>query len=72
MGLGSDRLLIAPEFFKRGARKVTFNVPAGFADPHVIPAHNAQDADPTVIDAIAAVRPIRLAAVLVPIVDAEG
>ena len=59
MGLGSDRLLIASEFFKRGQERLTFNVPAGFADPHVIPAYDAREADPEVIAAIAAMRPVR-------------
>jgi 8-oxo-dGTP pyrophosphatase MutT (NUDIX family) len=46
-------------------------VPVGFDDPNVIPRHDQEDADPAVIAAIAGVRPIRLAAVLVPIVDRD-
>jgi hypothetical protein len=34
-------------------------VPAGLADPNVIPRHDELDTDPAVIAAIAAVRPIR-------------
>jgi len=45
-------------------------VPAGFADPNAIPRHE-QDDDPAVVAAIAGVRPIRLAAVLVPIIDGD-
>ena len=71
MDLGCDCLLTASEFFKRAQERLTFNVPAGFADPHVIPTHVARDADPAVIAAIAAVRPIRLAAVLVPIIERD-
>jgi len=71
MGLGSDHLLEASEFFRRSRERLTFNVPAGFADPDVIPPHDAQDADPVVDAAIAAVRPIRLAAVLVPIIERD-
>src|SRR6185295_5379669 len=37
----------------------------------VIPRHDQQDADPAVIAAVAAVRPIRLAAVLVPIIERD-
>ena len=46
-------------------------MPAGFANPAVIPRHDQQDADPAVVAAIAAVRPIRLAAVLVPIIERD-
>jgi 8-oxo-dGTP pyrophosphatase MutT (NUDIX family) len=46
-------------------------VPAGFADPDVIPRHDQQDADPAVVAALAAVRPVRMAAVLVPIIDGD-
>jgi 8-oxo-dGTP pyrophosphatase MutT (NUDIX family) len=61
--------LSTPEFFSRAQERLTFGVPAGFADPNVIPRHDQQDADPAVVAAIAAVRPIRPAAVLVPIID---
>ena len=61
--------LSAPDFFSRARERLTLDVPTGFADPHVIPHHDAQDADSAVIAAIAAVRPIRLAAVLVPIIE---
>jgi 8-oxo-dGTP pyrophosphatase MutT (NUDIX family) len=59
------------EFFSRAQERLTFDVPAGFADPSVIPRHDQQDADPSVVVAIAAVRPIRLAAVLVPIIERD-
>jgi 8-oxo-dGTP pyrophosphatase MutT (NUDIX family) len=59
------------EFFSRAQERLTFDVPAGFADPAVIPWHDQQDADPAVVAAIAAVRPIRLAAVLVPIIERD-
>ena len=42
MSLGCDRLLTVSEFFKRAQERLTFNVPAGFADPHVIPAYDAR------------------------------
>jgi ADP-ribose pyrophosphatase YjhB (NUDIX family) len=44
-------------------------VPAGLADPHVIPPDDQHDADPVVLAAIAAVRPIKLAAVMVPFIE---
>jgi 8-oxo-dGTP pyrophosphatase MutT (NUDIX family) len=64
-------VITASEFFRRAQERLTFNVPAGFADPRVIPLHDAQDADPAVVAAMAAVRPIRLAAVLVRIIERD-
>ena len=65
------RILTAAEFFARARARLTFDVPAGFADPQVIPPHDQPDADPAVIAAIAAVRPMRPAAVLVPVIERE-
>ena len=67
----NDGALTASEFFSRAQERLTFDVPTGFADPTVIPRHDQQDADPAVVATIAAVRPIRLAAVLVPIIERE-
>jgi hypothetical protein len=67
----NDRPLTASEFLSRAREKLTFDVPAGFADPNVLPRHDQQDADAEVIAAIAAVRPIRLAAVLVSIIERD-
>ena len=61
--------LTASEFFSRAQERLTFDVPAGLADPHVIPRQGELHADPAVALAVAAVRPIRLAAVLVPIIE---
>jgi 8-oxo-dGTP pyrophosphatase MutT (NUDIX family) len=61
----------ASEFFSRARERLTFDVPAGLADPHVIPPHDQSDADPAVIAAMASVRPIRPAAVLVPVIERE-
>jgi 8-oxo-dGTP pyrophosphatase MutT (NUDIX family) len=69
--LPNNRLLTTSDFFSHARDRLTFNVPAGFADPEVIPPHDQPDADPAVIAAIAAVRPIRPAAVLVPIIERE-
>jgi hypothetical protein len=65
------RTLTASHFFARARERLTFDVPAGLADPEVIPPHDQPDADPAVIAAIAGVRPIRPAAVLVPVIERE-
>ena len=67
----NNRILTASEFFARARERLTFDVPAGFADPQVIPPHYQPDADPAVMAAIAGVRPIRPAAVLVPVIERE-
>jgi len=64
-------LLSASEFFSRAQTRLTLDVPAGLDDPHVIPQHDEPDTDPAVVMAIAAVRPIRPAAVLVPIIERD-
>jgi 8-oxo-dGTP pyrophosphatase MutT (NUDIX family) len=53
----------ASEFFSRAQERLSFDVPAGLANTRV-----QYDADPAVV-ALAAVRPIRPAAVLVPIIE---
>jgi 8-oxo-dGTP pyrophosphatase MutT (NUDIX family) len=60
--------LTASEFFARVRQRLALDVPAGLTDPSVTPARGDHDADP-VMRKIAEVRPIRPAAVLVPIVD---
>jgi 8-oxo-dGTP pyrophosphatase MutT (NUDIX family) len=60
--------LSAAEFFARARTRLTLNVPAGINDASMTPARGDHDADP-VMKKIAEVRPIRPAAVLVPIVD---
>jgi 8-oxo-dGTP pyrophosphatase MutT (NUDIX family) len=60
--------LSADEFFARARTRLTLDVPRGIADPDILPARGDHDADP-VMAKVAAVRPIRPAAVLVPIVD---
>jgi 8-oxo-dGTP pyrophosphatase MutT (NUDIX family) len=61
-------ILSAEEFFARARARLSLQVPAGIDDPNVTPARGDHDADP-VLRKIAEVRPIRPAAVLVPIVD---
>ena len=58
----------ASEFFARARARLTLEVPAGLNDPNVTPRRGDHDAGP-VMAKIAAVRPIRPAAVLVPVVD---
>jgi 8-oxo-dGTP pyrophosphatase MutT (NUDIX family) len=60
--------LSAEEFFSRARVRLTLDVPPGLTDANVVPARGDHDADP-VMKKIAEVRPIRPAAVLVPIVD---
>jgi len=60
--------LTVSEFFARVSQRLTLIVPAGLTDPSVMPTRGDHDADP-VMRKIAEVRPIRPAAVLVPVVD---
>ena len=60
--------LSATEFFARTRTRLNLDVPAGLNDPNITPARGDHDADP-VMKKMAEVRPIRPAAVLVPIVD---
>ena len=64
----TQNLHTVSEFFRRARERLTFDAPAGLTDPHVIPRHSA---DPAAAAAIAAVRPIRPAAVLVPIIERD-
>ena len=60
--------LSAAELFARARARLNLQVPAGLTDPNVTPARGDHDADPVMLK-ISQVRPIRPAAVLVPIVD---
>jgi 8-oxo-dGTP pyrophosphatase MutT (NUDIX family) len=57
----------ASDFFARAQATLNLQVPAGLTDPTVVPERGDHDIDP-VMRAIAEVRPIRPAAVLVPVV----
>jgi 8-oxo-dGTP pyrophosphatase MutT (NUDIX family) len=59
--------LSTEEFFSRVRTRLTLDVPPGLTDASVTPARGDHDADP-VMQKIAEVRPIRPAAVLVPVV----
>src|ERR1700675_2232841 len=67
-GAGAVQAMTADEFFARARPRLTLDVPPGIGDPNITPARGDHDADP-VMKKIAAVRPIRPAAVLVPVVD---
>ena len=60
--------LSAREFFARVRERLTLDVPVGLDDPNIIPKRGDHDVDP-VMQKIAEIRPIRPAAVLVPVVD---
>jgi 8-oxo-dGTP pyrophosphatase MutT (NUDIX family) len=60
--------LSGADFFDRARARLTLDVPEGLTDPNVTPKRGDHDADP-VMRKIAEVRPIRPAAVLVPVVD---
>ena len=64
----TNRFLSTAEFFAVAKARLSLNTPEALTDPHVVPRDNDQDADPAVLAAIAAMRPIRTAAVLVPII----
>ena len=55
------------DFFGRARTRLALDVPVGLADNNFVPARGDHDLDPMTA-AIAAVRPIRPAAVLVPVV----
>jgi 8-oxo-dGTP pyrophosphatase MutT (NUDIX family) len=62
--------LSTEDFFARAAKAFTLDIPPGINDPGVTPGRGDHEPDP-VMAAIAKVRPIRPAAVLVPIVERE-
>jgi len=64
----AEAALSSAEFFARARGRLNLDVPAGLADASVTPKRGDHDADPVMLK-IAAVRPIRPAAVLVPVVD---
>lgn len=68
MEQATETALSAAQFFDRVRARLNLDVPPGLTDPSVTPTRGDHDADP-VMQKIAEVRPIRPAAVLVPIVD---
>lgn len=60
--------LSGDEFFARARSRLTLQVPAGLNDPSITPQRGDHDADP-VMKRISEIRPIRPAAVLVPVIN---
>lgn len=58
------------DFFDRARDRLTLDPPPGLTDPDALPLRGDHDADP-VLKAIAAVRPIKPAAVLIAVVDRD-
>jgi 8-oxo-dGTP pyrophosphatase MutT (NUDIX family) len=59
--------LPAEDFFARARSRLSLEVPPGLTDSDILPAHGDHAVDP-MMQAVAAVRPIRPAAVLVPVI----
>ena len=64
----AQQALSAPEFFARVRERLTLEMPSGLTDPNVTPKRGDHDADPG-MSKIAQIRPIRPAAVLVPVIE---
>src|SRR4029077_19241174 len=64
----ADAELSGAQFFERAQARLNLDVPAGLSDASITPARGDHDADP-VMKKISEVRPIRPAAVLVPVID---
>jgi 8-oxo-dGTP pyrophosphatase MutT (NUDIX family) len=60
--------LTSPVFFNRLRERLSLEIPAGLTDPNITPKRGDHDIDP-VLEKIALVRPIRPAAVLVPVIE---
>lgn len=58
------------DFFDRARALLTLDAPAGLTDPDALPSRGDHDADP-VLKAMAAVRPVKPAAVLIPVIDRD-
>lgn len=67
---GATATQSATDFFERAQERLAFDQPAGLTDPSIVPKRGDHDLDPA-FSAIAAVRPIKPAAVLVPIVERD-
>ena len=66
----ASQTLPQTDFFDRARARLTLDPPAGLTDPDALPLRGDHDADP-VLKAMAAVRPIKPAAVLIPVVDRD-
>lgn len=66
----ASKTLSRTDFFDRARALLTLDPPAGLTDPDALPSRGDHDADP-VLKAMAAVRPIKPAAVLIPVIDRD-
>jgi len=64
-----NRLVAGSAFFSRARERLTFDVPSALTDPDAIVRPDAHNVDPALLAAMAAVRPVRPAAVLLPVVQ---
>jgi 8-oxo-dGTP pyrophosphatase MutT (NUDIX family) len=64
----ADAALSGADFFARAQARLDLDVPPGLTDASITPTRGDHDADP-VMKKISEVRPIRPAAVLVPVID---
>jgi 8-oxo-dGTP pyrophosphatase MutT (NUDIX family) len=71
MTSGMERPLSTDQLLALARMHLSLDVPAALTDPHIMPHLVDRDTDPALIAAIAAVRPVRTAAVLVPVVERE-
>ncbi len=58
------------DFFERARARLTLDPPPGLSDPDALPLRGDHDADP-VVKAMAALRPIKPAAVLIAVIDRD-
>jgi len=56
------------EFFARARARLTFDVPPGLVDPHIIP-RTGDSGNDRMLEIVAREQPVRPAAVLIPVVD---
>ncbi len=66
----SQDMLSSAAFFGRAAERLSLDVPPGLTDPTVVPRRGDHDSE-EMMKAIAEVRPIKPAAVLVPIIERD-
>lgn len=66
----ASRTVHRTDFFERARARLTLDPPAALTDPDALPSRGDHDADP-VLKTIAAVRPIKPAAVLIPVIDRD-
>ena len=66
----ASQLLSGTDFFDRARAVLTLDPPAGLADPESLPLRGDHDADP-VVKAMAALRPVKPAAVLIAVIERD-